>query len=491
LITDLFLLAISAIGRTEVRNGTLGANGLAPIDIIAFVISIAYITISIDASGVLRYFLFKTLQLTGNVGHKVFFYLYALFFGFGTLLGDDLVVLSGTAFLAYFTRVTSNIIHPRAWIHTQFAVAKISTAVLVTSNPANLIIANTFNIRFVHYTANMIVPVFVTAIVLFPFLLYFIFADEALIPLRLLMHELSEELKAKIPINSNIPHARSSAKYSQDTEGKLLALEEIMNPFLDVRGAVVGVVIIIATLITVLTLNAKTEGSHEHPVFWVTVPAAFILFCCDVASGWLCRFETRRIARQGRQVIQRAQAEQAIAAESEHARIEAGEETAVGVAVPSDEFSIAESDDIENRSRSSNASSNDMDLEMEDLSMHAEEGRREIEHREQISRQIALRSAHHLTLVSLLAISYEWCQETFPTAAAVVSNLPYSSVPFTFGMFVLVEALVARGWVAVFAYGWDHWVNKTGTLGALGGMGFLSVVLCNVGTISPISIVIC
>jgi Na+/H+ antiporter NhaD/arsenite permease-like protein len=58
--------------------------------------------------------------------------------------------------------------------------------------------------------------------------------------------------------------------------------------------------------------------------------------------------------------------------------------------------------------------------------------------------------------------------------------LPLPLVPFAFAMFVLVQALVTKGWVPVFAYGWDHWVGKTGTVGAIGGMGFLSVILCNV-----------
>ena len=49
-------------------------------------------------------------------------------------------------------------------------------------------------------------------------------------------------------------------------------------------------------------------------------------------------------------------------------------------------------------------------------------------------------------------------------------------------MFVLVQALVTKGWVPVFAYGWDHWVTRTGTVGAIGGMGFLAVILCNVST---------
>ena len=100
---------------------------------------------------------------------------------------------------------------------------------------------------------------------------------------------------------------------------------------------------------------------------------------------------------------------------------------------------------------------------------------------ERISREVALRQERgRPTLVSLVADAYRWSQETFPTVTAVVAHLPFALVPFTFSMFVLVQALVTKGWVPVFAYGWDHWVNKTGTVGSIGGMGFLTVILCNV-----------
>jgi hypothetical protein len=52
-------------------------------------------------------------------------------YSFGIVIGKLLTrcfSLSGTAFLAYMTRVSSNIVHPRAWIHTQFAVANIASA---------------------------------------------------------------------------------------------------------------------------------------------------------------------------------------------------------------------------------------------------------------------------------------------------------------------------------------------------------------------------
>ena len=59
-------------------------------------------------------------------------------------------------------------------------------------------------------------------------------------------------------------------------------------------------------------------------------------------------------------------------------------------------------------------------------------------------------------------------------------------------MFVLVQALVTKGWVPVFAHGWDAWIKATGTVGAIGGMAFLSVILCNfAGTNIGTTILLC
>lgn len=97
LIADLFLLAILAIGRQEVHDGTIGADNISPIDIMAFFLTLAYIAISIDASGLIRYLAFKVLQKGGDVGHRLFFYLFAFFFGLGSFIGNDPIILSGHA----------------------------------------------------------------------------------------------------------------------------------------------------------------------------------------------------------------------------------------------------------------------------------------------------------------------------------------------------------------------------------------------------------
>lgn len=575
LIADLFLLAILAIGRDEVKAGTLGDNGIFPIDIMIFFITLAYIAISIDASGLIRYLALKVLQWGGKVGHRLFFYLYAFFFGLGVLIGNDPIILSGTAFLAYMTRVSNNIKHPRAWIFTQFSIANIASAVLVSSNPTNLVLAGAFDIKFINYTANMVVPVVATAIILFPFLLYIIFANEGLIPVSIKMRELPTEARLKPAVNPNIPHARGIADEEEDThtnddQGQLLSLVEIMNPFLDKGGAAFGAIIMSVTLVTIVAINAasvKTKNDEHFQVFWVTLPAAFVMMCWDLAFGWLHRKETREISRRGREEVERVRLERLSRenrnrgqirgeqmsteggtemllisqSSSKEARawpeievedadadekpehdtspvvpgagspplltltpagpggeantspvpesspaLEVSGSARVGIAADdsrpsSDGLTIFDKKEDPSRADGSSISAQGVLTSGMNTSANENQPFEPVE-----SKVKSTRENEHPTLVSLYNDGYRWSQETFPTVMAVISHLPFALVPFAFSMFVLVQALVTKGWVSVFAHGWDHWVEKTGTIGAIGGMGFLSVILCNVSVLEVI-----
>ncbi|KAL2161871.1 hypothetical protein VTH06DRAFT_7655 [Thermothelomyces fergusii] len=490
LIADLFLLAILAIGRKEVKEGTYGADNIYPLDIMLFFLSLAYIAISIDASGIIRFLAFKVLQWGGDKGHLLFFYLYAFWFALTGFVGNDPVILSGTAFLAYMTRVSSNIVHPRAWIYSQFAVANTASAILVSSNPTNLVLAGAFNIKFIVYTAHMIVPVLATGVILFPFLLYIVFNSEALIPRKIKMHELPEEARKRKPVNPNIPHARGTAEQQEDTageQGKLLSLEEIINPFLDRKGAFFGALVMAVTLISVLALNASAQITEENPVYWVTLPAAFVMFVWDLSFGWMHRHETREIARKGRKELRRLQLEREMQKERErmaHAALGEGPalsercaSTHVGVSSGRLESggNVLEKDSMDGNVTT--AGTTPSKPPAQDFG-GTEKEKRPVEGGS-LEDLLNKKPAQRTTLVSLAKGAYTWSQETFPTATAVIAHLPFALVPFAFSMFVLVQALVTKGWVPIFAKGWDAWVNKTGTIGAIGGMAFLSVILCN------------
>jgi len=99
----------------------------------------------------------------------------------------------------------------------------------------------------------------------------------------------------------------------------------------------------------------------------------------------------------------------------------------------------------------------------------------------------ATRTKNRKSLQSVIESLIGILEHNFPRACTVISQLPFGLLPFTFGMFILVQGLVTKGWVQIFANGWQGWVNITGTLGAIGGMGLVSVLLCNVCSISLVS----
>jgi Na+/H+ antiporter NhaD/arsenite permease-like protein len=318
------------------------------------------------------------------------------------------------------TRVSSNIIHPRAWIFTQFSIANIASAILVSSNPTNLVLAGAFNIKFINYI---------------------VFADEALIPLSIKMHELSEEAKAKEPVNPNIPNSRGIAEeeeklHTNDEQGQALSLEEIMNPFLDKGGAAFGAFIMAATLSTVLALNAASQSKGEQPVFWVTLPAAFIMFCWDLFSGWVNRHKTRDIARKGRQEVELARAERARREEDEAIL------TSTEQGPP---LTQSNSKEVPSSQRLLGSTS----------SGEGQEEKRVVS--TGITPNLTLKHGRigvqqRATLVSLSRELWGWLQETFPTVTAVLGHLPFALIPFAFAMFVLVQALVVSVYFFMLQY---------------------------------------
>ncbi|KAK7711668.1 hypothetical protein SLS63_012622 [Diaporthe eres] len=378
------------------------------------------------------------------------------------------------------------------------------------------------------------------------------------------------QARLKPAVNPNIPHARGIADEEEDThtnddQGQLLSLVEIMNPFLDKGGAAFGAIIMSVTLVTIVAINAasvKTKNDEHFQVFWVTLPAAFVMLCWDLAFGWLHREETREISRRGREEVERVRMERVSRQErnreqtrggqvstegatemllisqssSKEARawpeievedadadadgkpdhdgspvvagvgspplltltpagpggeantspvpgsspaLEVSGSTGVGIAADdsrpsSDGLTIFDKKEGPSRADGSNISAQGVLTSGMNPSTNENQPFEPVE-----SKVKSTRENEHPTLVSLYNDGYRWSQETFPTVMAVISHLPFALVPFAFSMFVLVQALVTKGWVSVFAHGWDHWVEKTGTIGAIGGMGFLSVILCN------------
>ena len=170
-----------------------------------------------------------------------------------------------------------------------------ASAILVSSNPTNLVLAGAFQLTFTTYTANMIVPVLVTGIALFPFLLYLIFPSEGvprydssvflysswaidLIPLKIEIRELDQEqpdVEAAAGVTDSQVANESALEIEEPEldkeaiearEREALPLEDLIDPFLDKSGAIFGGVIITITLATILATNAAHAGAQVYQI---------------------------------------------------------------------------------------------------------------------------------------------------------------------------------------------------------------------------------
>ncbi|KAI0359203.1 hypothetical protein OH77DRAFT_1010853 [Trametes cingulata] len=248
LVSVLLLLAAGVFDGGTVRDGVVGTNGVQPLNIMALFISLAYISISLDATGLFRFLAFWVARRGGSSGRRLFAYLYAFFLVCGVVVGNDPVILSGTAFLAYFTRV-AGITPPTAWIFSQFAAANMASVVLVSSNPTNLVLSGAFGLPFLTYTAHVALPFLAAALAVFPVLALGLFRAPALVPRRIDVGLSEEEVRATL---------------------------------VDKGGAILGSAVLGATL--AVLVGVSTSGGVQ--VWMVTVPPAVGMLVRDVWYDW-------------------------------------------------------------------------------------------------------------------------------------------------------------------------------------------------------------
>ncbi|EGG11341.1 uncharacterized protein MELLADRAFT_90822 [Melampsora larici-populina 98AG31] len=170
----LILLITTTIDGSVIRTGIVGEGDSKPYDVLVLFISLAYIATALDSTGVLRSLAFYVSNQSNGSGPQLYLILYCFFFIFGVIFGNDPIILSGTAFLTYFLK-NCGIINPTAWIFMEFLASNIASAVLVSSNPTNVLVAQAFDLNFLTgFTKYTILPSLAAAIVGY-ILLYSVF----------------------------------------------------------------------------------------------------------------------------------------------------------------------------------------------------------------------------------------------------------------------------------------------------------------------------
>jgi len=150
------LWAAQCLGPSVIRAGIVGNEGIKPYNILILFFSLAYMTITLDVTGILQAAAFWVSNKGGTNGWKLFGYFYILVTLLSLVIGNDPVILSGTAFLVYYTNAVK--LNPVAWLIAEFAAANTASMVLFVGNPTNVVICEGFAVNNVAYSAYTIFP---------------------------------------------------------------------------------------------------------------------------------------------------------------------------------------------------------------------------------------------------------------------------------------------------------------------------------------------
>lgn len=250
----LLLLATTTINGSTIRLGVKGDENVKPYDVLVLFISLAYISIALDGTGALEAIAFWVSKRGGSSGLRLFTYLYAFFLGVGCIVGNDPLILSGTPFLAYLTHHTG--IEPTAWVFSEFMAANTASAVLVSSNPTNILITGSFGLNFLtDFTKWTILPSVIPALLNYPVLL---------------------------------------AMFWKKIPRTLEPLQD--NPWSKLRDPVGAIFFSTLMVVTVSVLvGTSFVPGHAVEVWMVTAPAGILAFLFDLGSDWW-RYRRRKAA---------------------------------------------------------------------------------------------------------------------------------------------------------------------------------------------------
>ena len=175
LIGAIFILLFKGVSVKESMLGLFENSSINPIKILILFFSMTFLSIFLDE---VRFFKFIASILTNRCKTNqtsLFFALYALVSILTIFTSNDIVILTFTPFICYFTKNTK--INPIPYLVAEFAAANTWSMMLIIGNPTNIYLATSANINFIEYFKVMFLPTLIAGLTQL-LLMYLIFKNK-------------------------------------------------------------------------------------------------------------------------------------------------------------------------------------------------------------------------------------------------------------------------------------------------------------------------
>ena len=472
IITIAILWASQCLGATQIRNGIVGTDNIKPYNILILFISLAYMAITLDVTGILRAAAFWVSNKGGSSGRKLYFYFYVLLTVISMIVGNDPIILSGTVFLVYYTQATQ--LDADAWLISEFAAANTASMVLFVGNPTNVVICEGFRINNAAFTAYTILPFLACSVACYLALMVQ-FRQEKYVPRKL-------------------------ATTTQ------LNPRDVLN---DPVSAIFGSIWLFTCLVVVIVL------SFFHVDVWkVVLPFAGGKFVFDIAWDHH-RYTTGKIAKydpnqkegpnqedEMRKYIRAHTMDAAGGAEAANGEKEVKDDSMLGANPNSPSRENTEGTLVASAITTEDPESIDHDTEKQMIKQHkafGDAGMHRTETPSKDSSKVPSKQPSSSSTESSKTVAGDHPPAQFiinfqqrlhelnrklsahwPTFFGALPRLPFGLIPFAFAQFILIEALEHQGWIQVFSR-WLIIASDGGRIIPIVWLvGIFGVILCNI-----------
>lgn len=195
LIGAIFILLFKGVSVKESMLGLFENSSINPIKILILFFAMTFLSIFLDE---VRFFKFIASILTNRYKTNqtsLFFALYALVSILTIFTSNDIVILTFTPFICYFTKNTK--INPIPYLVEEFAAANTWSMMLIIGNPTNIYLATSANISFIEYFKVMFLPTLIAGLTQL-LLMYLIFKNKLKQPMQIE----ESHIKVKIKLDS-------------------------------------------------------------------------------------------------------------------------------------------------------------------------------------------------------------------------------------------------------------------------------------------------
>lgn len=181
LVGAVLMVIFGFLSPSEILSGLTEDSAINPLKILVLFISMTELSIFLDEVGLFSALAVMAVQRAKTSQRSLFFYLFAMVSILTVFTSNDIIILTFTPFICYFSKNAK--INPIPYLFTEFVAANTWSMMFIIGNPTNIYLATSASIGFGGYFAIMWLPTFFAGLCALG-ILYLIFRKDLDAPMK-------------------------------------------------------------------------------------------------------------------------------------------------------------------------------------------------------------------------------------------------------------------------------------------------------------------